>query len=294
MAKLSGPTTSKLDGRKMWFFFAAGAALITAGVIFALLSSVASTTTYWVLKDGVNLQSRETITADMLQAVQAPSNAVPKNIITISQIKATEGGDAADDFYALYPIKSGDMITKSNVGGLVDFGSGLTGDKNSVYASFKANPSLASGGNIQDGSIIDVAVIYEDGSGNFASKFFLNNVLVVRATVDLDSASASSSSNNGTDSSGSGFSGAPVLYTVAVTPEQAAQLAVASKYDIYVVLSAGNNSKNSSSATLDSLLTSTPTETVTKETVTQSSSGIASDGSVIATPTPTPTATAKP
>ena len=68
MAKVSVAKPSKLDGRKMWFFFAAAAALVTAGVIFALLSAVASTSTYWVLKDGVDLQSREVITSDMLKS----------------------------------------------------------------------------------------------------------------------------------------------------------------------------------------------------------------------------------
>lgn len=256
MAKTSLTKPSKLDGRKMWFFFAAGAALVTAGVIFALLSSVASTSTYWVLKDGVNLQSREVITADMMQPVQAPSNAVPKNIVTISQIKAAEGGDEGDDFYALYPIKSGDILTTSNVGGMVAFGEGLTGDKNSVYASFKANPSLASGGNVQEGNMIDIAIIYEDGSGNFSSKFFLSNVLVVKTSIDLDSTAgvAQTTETGNTVQSSSVTSGTPVLYTVAVTPEQAAALAVANKYSIYVVLSSANKDKNSSSASLDTLL----------------------------------------
>lgn len=291
MAKISGPKTSKLDGRKMWFFFAAAAALVTAGVIFALLSAVASTSTYWVLKDGVNLQSREAITSDMLQAVQAPSNAVPKNVITISQIKATEGGDASDDFYALYPIKSGDILTTSNVGGLVSFGEGLTGDKNAVYASFKANPSLASGGNVQEGNLIDIAIIYEDGSGNFASKFFLSNVLVVKTSIDLDSASASAGDT--TDANGgTSHSGAPVLYTVAVTPEQAAALAVASKYDIYVVLSAGKN-VNSTGASLDTLLSGIATSSSTEEIVVEDTTIVKEESAPTTTPTPTPTATAK-
>ena len=283
MAKVSVAKPSKLDGRKMWFFFAAAAALVTAGVIFALLSAVASTSTYWVLKDGVNLQSREIVTSDMLQAVQAPSNAVPKNAITISQVKATEGGDAADDFYALYPIQSGDMITTSNVGGLVSFGTGLTGNKDSVYASFKANPSLATGGNITEGNIVDIAIVYEDGAGNFASKFFLNDILVVKTSIDLDSASASKSSDSGT-AGASSTSGAPVLYTVAVSPEQAAALAVATKYDIYVVLAAGNKNANSAGASLDTLLAGIPNSTTVEEVV------IPKSDVVLTTPTPTPSA----
>lgn len=288
MAKTSVAKPSKLDGRKMWFFFAAAAALVTAGVIFALLSAVASTSTYWVLKDGVDLQSREVITSDMMKPVQAPSNAVPKNAVTISQVKAAEGGDASDDFYALYPIKSGDILTTSNVGGLVSFGTGLTGNKNSVYASFKANPSLASGGNVQEGNIVDIAVIYEDGSGNFASKFFLSSILVVKTSIDLDGASASTAGNEG-GNSGSSHSGAPVLYTVAVTPEQAAALAVATKYDIYVVLASGNNKVNESASSLDTLLVGVPNSVTTTETTQVE---VVNGGST-ATPTPTPTSSAK-
>lgn len=291
MAKVSVAKPSKLDGRKMWFFFAAAAALVTAGVIFALLSAVASTSTYWVLKDGVDLQSREVITSDMLKAVQAPSNAVPKNAVTISQIKATEGGDASDDFYALYPIKSGDILTTSNVGGLVSFGSGLTGDKNAVYASFKANPSLATGGNITEGNVVDIAIVYEDGAGNFASKFFLNDILVVKTSIDLDTASASKSSNASNSNASGSTSGAPVLYTVAVSPEQAAALAVATKYDIYVVLAAGNNSANSAGASLDTLLAGIPN--VKASTSTTKQDAAVPSSSSTAAPTPTPTATAK-
>lgn len=293
MAKTSVAKPSKLDGRKMWFFFAATAALVTAGVIFAILSAVASTSTYWVLKDGVELQSREIITSDMMEPVQAPSNAVPKNAITISQVKATEGGDAADDFYALYPIKSGDILTTSNVGGLVAFGSGLTGDKNAVYASFKANPSLASGGNVQEGNIVDIAVIYEDGSGNFASKFFLSNVLVVKTSIDLDSASAASQGGEGADA-GTSRSGAPVLYTVAVTPEQAAALAVASKYDIYVVLAAGNKKVNESASSLDLLLSGVPTASSNvEELVTDEVEIVESETKTTTTPTPSPSSSAR-
>lgn len=289
MAKTSVAKPSRLDGRKMWFFFAAAAALVTAGVIFALLSAVASTSTYWVLKDGVDLQSREIITSDMMTPVQAPSNAVPKNAVTISQVKASEGGDASDDFYALYPIKSGDILTTSNVGGLVSFGSGLTGNKNAVYASFKANPSLASGGNVQEGNLVDIAVIYEDGSGNFASKFFLSSVLVVKTSIDLDGASASKAGSEQTSGS---TSGAPVLYTVAVTPEQAAALAVATKYDIYVVLASGNNKVNESASSLDSLLIGIPT-TLTTEISSSQSQESSSSSTATASPTPTPTSSAK-
>lgn len=280
MAISTSDKKSIFDGRKMWFFFAALAAIVTAGVIFTLLSTVAATSTYWVVKEGVTVQPREPITSDMIEAVSVPRSAAPKNIVTEGQIKAAEGGDAADDYYAKYVLTSGDIITSSNAGPLVDFGGEFQAKEGMVYASFKSNPSLATGGTITAGSLVDVAIIYDAG-GVYASRFFLSGVEVVQATVDLDGAGAT------TD--GEGTSGAPMLYTLSVTPQQAAALAVATKYDIYVVRTADNKTNvDGVNSSLDSILSDQTninnTPVVTAPTASPSPS---------ATSTPSPTATPK-
>lgn len=283
MARSLADKKSVFDGRKMWFFFAALAAVVTAGVIFTLLSAVAATSTYWVIKSDVTVQPHQAITSDMLEPVSVPKSAAPKNLITISEVKAAEGGDAADDYYAKYTLTSGDIITTSNAGPLVDFGSDLQLEEGMVFASFKANPSLATGGNVKQGSLVDVAVIYDEG-GVYSSKFFLSGVTVVQATVDLDSASASATGEK--TSTSTSTAGAPVLYTLALTPQQAAALAVATKYDIYVVLTGTVGNVNDIQSSLSDIINdmgSTSFE-ITDPIV------VADETKPSATPTPTPTA----
>lgn len=261
-----------LDGKKMWFVFAALAGVVTAGIIFTLASIVAKTETYWVLNPDMKIQAQQVITSDMLTAVSVPSSAMPANALNKQQIANTEGGDTSDDFYALYTINGGDIITSSNVGQLTEFGSSVP--EGMVLASFKANPSAASGGIIGPDSKIDIGIIYaEGGAGVYSSKFFLTNVRVISATVDLDGANVTAQSSQDPAATQQ-VTSAPVLYTVAVTPEQAAAIAVATKYQIYIVLNPGGKVKNNSGASLDTLLSGVLSSTGS------SSTSITGDGNV--------------
>jgi Flp pilus assembly protein CpaB len=230
----TGSGKSLFDGRKMWFFFAAIAAIVSAGVIFSVLSAVSATSSYWMIKDGTTVSARTAITPDMLTEVTVPRESAPKNTVTFSQLKAaisTPGTE--DDYYALYSLQAGDIITTSNVSTLSGFSSSSGMPAGTVLASFKASPSNAAGGVVKQGSLIDIAIVYQVGT-EFYSQYILSHVPVIKATGDLD---GSSGANGATVSSAAG---APVLYTVAVTPEQAAALAIANKYSIYVVLTSAN------------------------------------------------------
>lgn len=231
--KSSGP--SIFDGRKMWFFFAAAAAVISAGVIFSVLSAVSGTASYWMVKDGVTIAARQPITPDMLQEVNVPREGAPKNVVTLAEITAAANSASTDDdYYALYALNAGDILTSSNVTTL-NGSVAVEKPKDTVLASFKANPSSAAGGLVKEGDLIDIAIIYQAGSEYYAS-FVLSHVQVVKATADLDGSSGQSSEGAVTGSP----LGAPVLYTVAVTPQQAAALALATKYSIYVTLTSAN------------------------------------------------------
>lgn len=234
MVSLRSSTEKKslFDGRKMWFFFAAASALISAGVIFSLLSAVSSTASYWMIREGVTVAARQSITPDMLVEVNVPREGAPLNTVTLAQISAAADSESLDDdFFALYTLTAGDIITKNNVSTLVGMGSADM-PEGTVLASFKASPSSAAGGMIKEGNYIDIAIVYQIGSDYYAS-FILSKVQVVKATADLDGASSAE------DVAGSAL-GAPVLYTVAVSPKQAAALAIATKYTIYVVLTNEN------------------------------------------------------
>jgi Flp pilus assembly protein CpaB len=233
---------SFLDGRKTWFFFAALSAVTTAFVIFSLLSSVAATSTYWVLsEESTAVESRTKITPEMLTRVSVPSSAMPANTVELSEIEAAiNTADESDDFYSIVRIQPGDIITTSNVNTLTGLGANVEGGEAKVAASFKVSPSLAAGGNIKSGDLVDIAIIYESDA-TLSARFFLTNVPVVSATVDLDGRAPDDV-------------GAPVLYVVAVSAEDAAKIAVAAQYSIYVVLSAPDGTPNNATATLTDLM----------------------------------------
>jgi Flp pilus assembly protein CpaB len=281
---------SIFDGRKMWFFFAAAAAVISAGVIFSVLSAVSGTASYWMVKDGVNIAARQPITEDMLQEVNVPRESAPKNVLTLGEITANiNSASTDDDYYALYALTSGDIITTSNVttlSGTVK----VEKPAGTVLASFKANPSSAAGGMVKEGDLIDIAIVYQSGTEYYAS-FVLSQVQVVKATTDLDG-----STGGGTEGGVTGSPlGAPVLYTVAVTPEQAAALAIATKYSIYVVLTSANlpnvaGTGLSLADALQGIKASTgnlPTPNPTDGTTTDPNATV--DPAVEPTPTPEPT-----
>jgi Flp pilus assembly protein CpaB len=230
---------SIFDGRKTWFTFAAISALATAFVIANLLSAVSSEENYWVISEDLEapVEARTKITPDMLTRVSVPASAMPANAINIADIQAAvDTADESDDYYSIYRLQPGDIITTSNTGQLTTLSSEVEDGANKVAASFKVSPSLAAGGNIKAGDRIDIAVVYEN-----TAVFFLTNIPVVSATIDLDGREAEEV-------------GTPVLYVVAVDPKDAASIAIASQYSIYVVLSAPNGEPNRAGSTLPELL----------------------------------------
>jgi Flp pilus assembly protein CpaB len=256
---ISTASTKKgfFDGRKVWFFFAAIAAVVAAVIIFVLLQAVTATTTYYVLSQ--DLPARTLITQSDLTAVTTSVGGEPRTALTL--------GDALGNAtYTKYSLKAGDILTSSNAGALTSLTKGLPSDF--VIASFTASPSVAAGGNIQRGDYVDIYATTTGSNGGDVTHMFLQRVLIVDATINLDSASSSSSSSSTTsgsttssDTSGSGtgsdatdqqsfHEGVPTLFTVGLTQEDAAKLAVATDgtYKLYVVLSSDQSVKDGASS----------------------------------------------
>lgn len=224
---------SVFDGRKMWFIFGALAAALVAVLVFVLMSDVTKTETYYVLNSDV--PARTVITSDLLVEVTVAAGAVPSNSLHRSEIL---GG--ANPMYALYPLKARDVLTASNIGELLPLTQGLPEDF--VVASFQASPNVSAAGNIKRGDYIDIIVISSNdpaaGEDGVVATYVLQHVLVVEAKIDLNTVrnNASSDSSNSTPVT-TGSSVIPMLYTVGLTQEHALVLAVATQYDLYVVLS---------------------------------------------------------
>ena len=236
---MSTATSKKsiFDGRKMWFIFGAIASAVVAILTFSLMSVVTATETYYVLNTDV--PARTQVTQSLLTEVTVSRGSTPPNAIGISDID--------EETYTLYALDAGDILTSSNSGSLISLSEGLPDDF--VVASFTVDPSSAAGGNVKRGDYIDILTIMNDpqvtGSSSYASSYVLQHVLVVDATVDLDSYDSEAETTAGEDGAVDGEaadeiakrSGIPTLFTVGLTQKDAAALAVATQYDLFVVIS---------------------------------------------------------
>lgn len=235
---------SLFKNSKVWFFLAGAAAVIGAVFVFFVLQSVTATTTYYVLNK--DIPARTQITSDLLTPVTTSEGGQPRTALTPGSLAAS------GQIYSKYALSAGDVVTPTNAGSLTALTKGLP--SNYVVASFKADPSIAAGGQVARGDYIDVIAVSDSDS-----HVFLQRVLVVNATTDLDAGGATADSS-GTTTSGDGTttttdgttgdaaastSVVPTLFTVGISQEDAAKLAVVSKnFSLYVVLSSADSSKN--------------------------------------------------
>jgi Flp pilus assembly protein CpaB len=236
---------SLFNGRKMWFIFSAAAALAAALITFLLMSTATAKDTYYVLSQDV--PARTQITPNLLTEVQTSAGSVPPSALGIS--------DLTDETFSLYSLKAGDILTSSNTGDKLTLSEGLP--KDFVVASFVADPSMAAGGNVKRGDYIDIIALIDDSSvtgvDGVAASYILQRVLVIDATVDLDSYSSDSETSEET-TTGDGTevvsdntsdaairSGIPTMFTVGLSPENAAILALATQQELYVVLSSADS-----------------------------------------------------
>lgn len=223
---------SRFQGGKTWFALAILTALAVVGLVLWILSSVASTTTYYVLNQDV--PARTQVTEDMLTPVVTATGGEPRNAIDINAI-------ASKPLYTKYALNQGDTLNLSNSGALVPVREGIP--ENFVVASFTAPPEYAVAGRVERGSYIDI-IARDDDSGS--SKYVLQNVLVVEVNSDLaaaggeEEAPAEGEEGSAADTSAA-RSGVPTVYTVALSPQDAAKLPLIADSLIYVVLSPAQN-----------------------------------------------------
>lgn len=234
-------TTPKIDtqkrsffqDRKMWFWIAAGAGLLTVAMLVIFLQSLISTTKYYVLKTDV--PARTLITTDMVQEQVVSSGGEPPTSLGLEDIQSQM-------LYSKASLSAGDILTPSNVGDLIPLRQGIPDDF--VVTSFVADPNSSAGGNIKRGDYVDIFYV-----GDGAANLLLQRVLIMDTTTELSSGAAedTSSEEEGTttiqdDSVTAGFRGGiPALYTVGLTQDDALKLAAASEGKFYVVLTSATD-----------------------------------------------------
>lgn len=215
-------------GGKLYIMLASACALVVAILVFTVFQGATDKEPYYVL--GQDIPARTEIIPSMLIEQEAMSGTAPPNAIDIGTV--SEGG-----LYSLVALNMGDILTESNTSN--DQSSLWAGlPENFVITSFTVEPNLAAGGNIQRGDYIDVGLISSDTAmtgGEAGAAIFLKRVLVIDATVDL--AAFTPSEEEGANEEVDKRSGIPTTYTVGLSPENAAKLALAGEYKLFAVLS---------------------------------------------------------
>lgn len=235
------------SGNKTWFVFAIIAAVAAAGLIFAILSQLVSTTTYYVLKNDVPARSQ--VTPEMLAPVVTSSGSQPRNALGLAEVS-----DPSTPVYAKFALNTGDILTASNTGGLTPLQESIPEDY--VVASFVADANNAVAGKLATGNYIDIIAIGGNSGDSAVAKYALRHVLLM--DVSTDPGAIGESSSQATDENGNPLesstptstqdqmrSGIPSLYTVALPAADAAKLALIRDANIFVVLSPKADSNDS-------------------------------------------------
>lgn len=283
------------SGNKTWFVFAIVSAIAAAGLIFAILSNIVSTTTYYVLKQDVPARSQ--VTPDMLQEVVASTGSQPPNAMGLEEVTYSE-------VYAKFALNTGDIITASNTGELIPLQKGIP--EGYVVASFTADANNAVAGKLATGNYIDIIAVGENSGASAVAKYALRHVLVMDVSSDPSAIGETTEDTTTTDPAAATTdatapkstqdqlrAGIPSLYTVALPPADAAKLALIRDKQILVVLSPASSDKNfkdeSISATDGQVFSDTAVGDSGKDTDPTFGQGKEEKAADTATPTPAAT-----
>lgn len=231
MASAQGKINSLFKGRKGWFILAVGCGLIAVILIAVLLSSVVSTTKYYVLKQ--NVPSRTLITPDLLEEVVTTKGGEPKTALTPADVSSKA-------YYTKVDLQAGDIVTDTNSGDLIPLTAGIP--SSFVVGSFAVQPNNAAAGQIKRGDYIDVYLSQDD-----QSSLVLQRVLVLQAQQDLENGESDKSVTATADTPTAQYNvGIPYLYTVGVSQQDAAKLAILSSKgsNLFVTLSSSDSVQN--------------------------------------------------
>jgi Flp pilus assembly protein CpaB len=231
---------SIFKGRYSIWILALTFALLAGFGTLTLVSEAAAKVTYYVLSQDV--ASREQITANLLTPKTVSSGGVPVNALTLDQINSNQ-------LFAEIPLRAGDVVTASVVGGLKRITSNLPAGF--IVSTFKVSPEDAVGGRIRRGDYVDIAsIVNGSGSNKQVAKIFLHHVLILDVTIATDTitggANASAPTTLGPDSAAI-YGGIPSFYTVGLSPQDFTTLALIKGSSLYLGLSSSADPISASS-----------------------------------------------
>lgn len=246
----TGALTSLLGGGRTYFILAIVAALVATFASLAILGRSADRSTYYVLNQDV--PARTVITSDMLAEVETAAGTEPPNALTPSSV-------VSEAIFTRVPLQTGDVVTPAVAGPLERIDTDLPDGY--VVASFAVQPQDAVAGKIRRGDVIDVIAVQQDalamddiasvattpGMEDTRAKVVLHRVLVLDVTTDPNTIAQGANDNTVAEGvvepgpeSAAIRGGIPQLYVVAVSPEDAATLALVRDKNLMVVLSAND------------------------------------------------------
>ena len=220
--------TSKVTGSRTWFIATIAVAILAAIAVFFAVSQVVAQTTYYVLAKDVS--ARTQITEDMLTPVVTSKGGQPRTALSKANV-------LSEDIYAKIALKAGDTVTSSNAGGLEPIRKGIPDDF--VVASFVAPAETSVAGKLKRGDYIDIIAVNEGDAKT--SKLALRHVLILDATNDGSTAAEDTGAGESADTpqaeSAKVRTGIPTTYTIGLSIEDAAKLALIQDLKLLVVLS---------------------------------------------------------
>ncbi len=237
---LSGVTSGGGAGRTV-FIAAMATGVMAVGVTALILGNAADTGTYYVLT--ADVAARTPITTDMLKPVTTSASGVPRSAYDPVYLQSHE-------VFAKYSLKANDLVTASNTGPLEAISKDLPADF--VVASLAAPAVDAVAGKIRRGDYVDVYALNDGkasggtGAGVGKSKLVLHHMLILDVTVSPSTISeASGGAQAGSKvapgpESAAARGGIPALYTVGVTKQDAAKIALIRDLKLFFTLSSND------------------------------------------------------
>lgn len=242
----AGLLSSLLGGGRTYFVLAIVAALVATAGALAILGRSADRSTYYVLNQDV--PARTVISSEMLTEVETAAGTEPPNALTPSSV-------VTEAIFTRVPLQAGDVVTPAVAGPLERIDANLPDGY--VVASFAVQPQNAVAGKVRRGDFIDVIAVQQDavsmdditapGMQDTRAKIVLHRVLVLDVTTDPNTIAQGATDNTVGDGiadpgpeSAAIRGGIPQLYVVAVSPEEAATLALVRDKNLMVVLSAND------------------------------------------------------
>jgi len=220
-------SSSVLKGRWMVWLLALFFALIAGVGTLLIVGKAANRVSYFVVV--ADVPARTQITPDLVAEIPVTEDALPPTALSASDIlSGTE--------FTEVPLQQGDILTTSVTGPLQKITYKLP--KDYVAASLALSPERAVAGKVKAGDYIDIAAVEGD-----TAKVVLQHVLVLDVTISPSSiGSAANADPNDPDAqpgpeAAQVRGGIPQLYTVGVTQQDFARLALIANDSLQVALS---------------------------------------------------------